>query len=75
MAKTKKRAAVTLPGRKSLYRGKLRAVPVTVTLTPRHHTAVRKATARLGLSRSDLFGLLIERYADTVEKPDEQGDA
>ena len=49
----------------SLFRGKIRA-PVSITLTRAHHAKVRKAMRRLGLTRADLLGLLIERYADVV---------
>jgi hypothetical protein len=56
------------PGPKSLFRGKRRA-PVSVTLTPEHHSKVKESTRRLGLTRSDLFALLIERFADVVPSP------
>ena len=55
------------PGRKSLFRGKVRA-PVSITLTPAHHRWVARATRRLTISRSDLIGLLIDKHARTVEK-------
>lgn len=55
-----------LPGQVSLFRGKVRA-PVSITLTPEHHLKVRRAMRRLGLTRADLIGLLIEKYADTVK--------
>ena len=35
---------------------KIRA-PVTLTLTPKHHAMVKRATKRLGLTRADLIGL------------------
>ncbi len=54
-----------LPGRASLFRGKIR-MPVSLTLTPDHHAKVRRNMQRLGLSRSDFIGLLIEKHADTV---------
>ena len=60
------------PGPVSLFPGKVRK-PVTLTLTPEHHRKVRKNTQHLGITRSDLIGLLIEKYADTVTK--EYGDA
>ena len=56
------------PGPGSLFRGKRRA-PVSLTLTPDHHKKVETAKRRLDVSRSDLIGLLIESYADTVVKP------
>ena len=56
-----------LPGPVSLFRGKVRK-PVTLTLTPAHHRKVSKNTERLDLTRADLLGLLIEKYADTVTK-------
>ena len=55
----------TMRGPTALFRGKVRA-PVTITLTPRHHALVNAAMARLDLSRADLIGLLIEKYASTV---------
>jgi len=55
-----------MPGAMSLFRGKVRA-PVSITLTPDHHAKVERATKRLFLTRSDLIGLLIDRYADTVK--------
>jgi hypothetical protein len=54
-----------LPGRASMFRGKIRA-PVSVTLTPAHHLKARQSMKRLGLTRSDLIGLLIDKYANTV---------
>ena len=60
MAKKTKRR-----GPPSLFSGKRRA-PVSLTLTPAHHTKVRNATTRLDLTRADLIGLLIEKYADTL---------
>jgi hypothetical protein len=62
MAK-KERAA--LPGQVSLFRGKIRA-PVSITLTQDHHNKVDRGARRLGLTRSDFIGLLIEKNADTV---------
>ena len=52
----------------SLFRGKVRA-PVSVTLTERHHEKVNRAMKRLGLSRSDVVGLLIEQHADGLRLP------
>jgi hypothetical protein len=56
------------PGPKSLFRGKIRK-PVTLTLTPRHHQVVDASRHNLKISRSDLFGLLIDEYANLVELP------
>ena len=56
---------ILLPGKASLFRGKVRA-PVSITLTKEHHAKVRRAMRRLGLTRADLLGLLIDRYADVV---------
>src|SRR5947207_14412323 len=53
------------PGPPSLFRGKIRK-PVSLTLTPDHHRKVRDNMQRLGLTRADLIGLLIDKYADTV---------
>ena len=39
---------------------------MTLTLTPAHHLKVGKNKERLGITRADLIGLLIEKYADTV---------
>src|ERR1035437_3117079 len=55
------------PGPVSLFPGKIRK-PVTLTLTPAHHRKVLKNKERLGTTRADLIGLLIEKYADTVTK-------
>ncbi len=52
-------------GRKSVFHAKVRK-PVSLTLTPAHHAKVNKNMARLGLTRADFIGLLIERHADTV---------
>jgi S-adenosylmethionine:diacylglycerol 3-amino-3-carboxypropyl transferase len=56
-----------LPGKASLFRHKVRA-PVSITLTREHHAKVRKNMRRLGLTRADLIGLLIEKHADTVKR-------
>jgi hypothetical protein len=56
-------------GRRSLFRDKLREPMVTITLTKAHHAKVRKAMRRLGLTRADLLGLLVETYADVVVLP------
>ena len=63
MARTSKR-----PGPKSLFSGKRRA-PVSLTLTPKHHDKVDDNMRRLGLTRADLIGLLIEKFADVVALP------
>jgi len=59
--KTKRR------GPASLFHDKIRK-PVSLTLTPAHHRRVLSNRQRLGISRADLIGLLIEKYADTVTK-------
>jgi hypothetical protein len=56
-----------LPGKASLFRHKVRA-PVSITLTAKHHRQVKAAMRRLGLTRADLIGLLIEKHADTVKR-------
>jgi hypothetical protein len=59
----------SLPGRKSMFRGKRRA-PVSLTLTPAHHRKIQQNLARVpGCTRADFFGLLIEKYAHLV-RPD-----
>ena len=63
---TRKKTATHLPGKASLFRNKVRA-PVSITLTHEHHAKVRKNMKRLGLTRADLLGLLIEKHADTVK--------
>ena len=57
------------PGPVSMFRGKVRR-PVSITLTPDHHSKVEEARKRLGggITRSDLIGLLIQRHAQTVER-------
>lgn len=59
------------PGPVSLFPGKRRA-PVSLTLTPEHHKKIEKNTQRLGITRADFIGLLIEKYADTVTAPSKQ---
>ena len=56
-------------GRVSLFRGKIRGKPLTLTLTPRHWQLVDDAAARLVLTRADTVALLIHRYAATVTIP------
>jgi hypothetical protein len=72
MRETRKKATTRLPGKASLFRNKVRA-PVTITLTKGHHAKVKKAMRRLGLTRADLLGLLIEQYADTITLPRAKG--
>jgi hypothetical protein len=55
-------------GASSLFRNKIRR-PVSITLTPEHHVMIRRAALRLGLTRSDCIGLLIDRFAETVTIP------
>lgn len=57
-----------LSGPTSLFRGKVRA-PVSITLTKAHHRLLDDAQARLGLSRSDVIGLLVECFASSVRVP------
>lgn len=64
---TRTKAVAQLPGKVSLFRNKVRA-PVSLTLTKAHHAKVKKAMRRLRLTRADLIGLLIDRYADTVKR-------
>lgn len=65
-AKTAKKEKAALPGQVSLFRGKIRA-PVSVTFTPEHHYKIDRNAARLGLTRADFLGLLVEKYADSVK--------
>ncbi|WP_291988233.1 hypothetical protein [Luteitalea sp.] len=53
----------------SLFRGKVRGKPLTVTLTPRHWRLLDDAAERLVLTRADTVALLIHRYAETVQIP------
>lgn len=69
MTKRKPPYAHGRSGRPSLYRDKIRDQPVTVTLNRTHHAKLRRNVQRLGISRSDFFALLIERYADVVQVP------
>lgn len=62
----KKRA---LTGPASLFRGKLREKPVSITLTRQHHAKLRAATERLELTRSDVIALLIDLHAESVRVP------
>jgi hypothetical protein len=61
---TKKRS-----GPVSLFPGKRRN-PVSLTLTPAHHKLVEDAMRRLGVTRADLIGLLIQKHAATVTRPE-----
>ena len=53
-------------GPRTLYPDKVR-VPVSIEMTAAIHAQVAAACARLGISRPDLVGLLIDRYAGDVE--------
>ena len=59
----------SLAGRISLFRGKIRGKPLSVTLTPRHWALLDDAAARLVLTRADVIGLLLHRYANSVTLP------
>jgi hypothetical protein len=67
-------------GRVSLFRGKVRGKPLSVTLTPRHWRLLDEAAERLVLTRADLIALLIHKYGRTVTLPaklrgdDDQGE-
>lgn len=56
-------------GRVSLFRGKLRGKPLSVTLTPRHWRMLDDAAERLVLTRADVVALLIHKYAASVTIP------
>ncbi len=58
-----------LGGQPSLFRHKRRET-VTLTLTDGHHEKVERAVLRLGLTRADLIGLLIDLFADTLMQGD-----
>jgi len=60
-----------LPGRASLFRNKIRGVPLTCLLTERHWRLLDRAAARLKLSRSDLVALLIDTHARSIQRPDD----
>lgn len=61
-------------GRVALFRGKVRGKPLSVTLTPRHWHLLDEAASRLVLTRADVVGLLIHRYAATVTLPTRPDD-
>jgi hypothetical protein len=68
-----------MSGPASLFRGKIRGKPLTVLLTPRHWQLLDDAAQRLVLTRSDVIGLLLHRYAASVVLPpkmrtDESGE-
>jgi hypothetical protein len=42
---------------------------VSLTLTPKHHKKVEENMRRLGLTRADLIGLLIDKFAEVVALP------
>ena len=52
----------------ALFRQKVR-VPVSITLTARHHRIVNEGVKRTGLSRADFIGLLIEVHGKRVTIP------
>ena len=58
----------SLSGPLALFRRKVR-VPVSITLTARHHRVVNEGMKRTGLSRADFIGLLIEEHGEHVEIP------
>jgi hypothetical protein len=62
---TAPKAGKRMTGKRSKFRGKVRA-PVSITLTSHHHTKVDRNMKRLGLTRSDFIALLIDRYGDHV---------
>jgi CspA family cold shock protein len=55
------------PGPVSMFRNKVRK-PVTLTLTPDHHVRLEHARRRLQCSRADLIALLIDQYAEAVQR-------
>jgi hypothetical protein len=48
-------------GPRSRYRGKLRARPLSILLTPEGHAALVQGCDRTGLSRSDFIEQLVRR--------------
>ena len=58
--KNRRRRGLTPPGPLSLFRMKVRE-PVSLTLTKEHHEKCKLAMAKLGITRADLIGLLIDR--------------
>ena len=58
-----------MTGPASLFRRKVREEPVSVTFTRKHHRMLKEAQERLGLSRSDVLGLLVDLYAPSVRIP------
>ena len=69
MPRASTRTVEKIPGPVSLFRHKLRQ-PVTMTLTPRHHTMIKRAMKRTGLTRADVVALLIERFANDLNMAD-----
>jgi hypothetical protein len=61
------RPEVSISGPKSIFRRKVRA-PVCITLTNGHHFAVATAMRRLGVSRSDLFGLFVDQFSTIIQR-------
>jgi len=53
-----KTTAKPLAGRISLFRGKVRGKPLSVTLTPRHWALLDDAAARLVLTRADVIHIV-----------------
>lgn len=58
-----------MAGRVALFRGKVRGKTMSVTLTPRHWALLDEAAERLVLTRADVIGLLLHKYAATVTLP------
>jgi hypothetical protein len=54
------------PGPVTMFPGKIRSSPITITATLAHHLKVHDAMKRLGLTRAEVLGLLIELYADSL---------
>ena len=65
--KNRRRRGLTPPGPLSLFRFKVRE-PVSLTLTKAHHEKAKLAMEKLGITRADLVGLLLERMdLETIE--------
>ncbi|OFW04603.1 MAG: hypothetical protein A3H96_09445 [Acidobacteria bacterium RIFCSPLOWO2_02_FULL_67_36] len=53
-------------GRKTLFPGKLRGMPLSVTLTPRHWAILNRAAVRLGITKADVIGALLDQHGKTL---------
>jgi hypothetical protein len=64
-----RRVAKKMPGPKCLFRGKTRQ-SLTLQLTPDGKALEERVFAKTGLSRGDLYELLLTKYGKTLKAED-----